>query len=864
MDYFCYFYKQIKHDGEGHYLKPDQKEAREEALDQTLVEMRTLAGEMEKLETLVSVEARRPNAVASLEHVREAEINASYDDEDPERLAEGPEIELDFESEGDDEEVIPKGEREDEPEVDIASFVFNTAARKVSLNDERLRFPSGLTFEDRKSLIEIHLPNVDAKIEAGRREAAIIGDINRMVEDWNRKVSEAGAARQNLSDKYDSIGYFLKTYAKERLNDPETREINVSETFREAHERITEARSPEELNRAARAILRGNSFNWRERALLFFGRAPEHHTPEMRELRHYWGLTRAERAEYMKALGEGRRAPSPGLEKMLAELETRTTARAISHYRASILNEEMRNTGKLDLRAIYERLPGYERDHLFAKIKERDEALAARPASLRETAPEIDDSRPPSIALPRSGESLREYTAAVADIERRLLDETTQQKQSADKIGKEITQPGGLLTREDRLDIRTIASGLAWEQIDPQRIFIDDPAVMELLSLGEAVAQLKDETQPQAREAARRLDEFIRSHGLDQVAEKKTDYYYRADQIPRGELEKLTLGDQLEFAALEAHAGATLAELKDGFKTIDKIRLEIDKARNDANETERNTPAQITYRAAVATQDNSLQERKSNLERERMNDRRILGDVIIMHALADCAAFDYEMARDYGHTFRFSVRDKSLEANRRISHLDVHRRAGARGDRVADERGAGRREDRLAIRWEVSEADVRRHSPTLVEHGKKLDTLVDKLGSKAKDALDSYRHVQQLAGEVIDKYQKRGEALPIPFVKREDIVKTQDETVKRRFSGHTEKLERLRVKLAEEHGQSMRSDQEAARLAAQVFTAGAELKAREERARRFDETRHLDSTTKTTTIFATSSCHARNAERSIR
>src|SRR6266498_2263154 len=37
----------------------------------------------------------------------------------------------------------------------------------------------------------------------------------------------------------------------------------------------------------------------------------------------------------------------------------------------------------------------------------------------------------------------------------------------------------------------------------------------------------------------------------------------------------------------------------------------------------------------------------------------------------------------------------------------------------------------------------------------------------------------------------------------------------------------------------MRSDKEAVRLTAQVFTAGAELKAREERARRFDETRHL-------------------------
>ncbi len=151
IDYFRYFYKLIKQDGEGRYLKPDQKEAREEALERTLVEMRSLAGDMEKLETLVSVEARRPSAVVSLEQVREAEFNASYDDEDRERLAEAPEIQPDFESEGDDEEALPNGEREDEHEVEIDSFVFNTAARKVSLSDERLRFPAGLTFEDRRS-----------------------------------------------------------------------------------------------------------------------------------------------------------------------------------------------------------------------------------------------------------------------------------------------------------------------------------------------------------------------------------------------------------------------------------------------------------------------------------------------------------------------------------------------------------------------------------------------------------------------------------------------------------------------------------------------------------------------------------------
>src|SRR5262249_1420198 len=161
----------------------------------------------------------------------------------------------------------------------------------------------------------------------------------------NRKLPETGAARQQLSNKYDSIGSFLKAYVKERLKDPETRALNTSEAFRNAHEHITEAGTPEELNQAAKAVLNGADFSWRARALLFFGRAPGDHTGETRELRHSWGLARDERAEYVKALGEGRRAPSPALDKLLAELETRTSARAISHYRASILNEEMRNPG---------------------------------------------------------------------------------------------------------------------------------------------------------------------------------------------------------------------------------------------------------------------------------------------------------------------------------------------------------------------------------------------------------------------------------------------------------------------------------------------------------------------------------------
>jgi len=74
-----------------------------------------------------------------------------------------------------------------------------------------------------------------------------------------------------------------------------------------------------------------------ERNLLFNGRAPEHHTPEMRELRLNYGLSRRERTARITDLREGRIEPSEVLKTILRELETRKTARAIAHFQASII-----------------------------------------------------------------------------------------------------------------------------------------------------------------------------------------------------------------------------------------------------------------------------------------------------------------------------------------------------------------------------------------------------------------------------------------------------------------------------------------------------------------------------------------------
>src|SRR6266536_6052366 len=100
----------------------------------------------------------------------------------------------------------------------------------------------------------------------------------------------------------------------------------------------------------------------------------------------------------------------------------------------------MRTPGKLDLRAMYERLPAYERDYLYKKIEERAAAGALRQPSLRESAPELG----------AYGESFRQYAEAVAETERRLLDETIRQKQPAGEVGREVTPAGGRRTGGDR------------------------------------------------------------------------------------------------------------------------------------------------------------------------------------------------------------------------------------------------------------------------------------------------------------------------------------------------------------------------------------------------------------------------------
>ena len=751
IEVFRYYYDQIGHDAA--------------ALDLALGEMRILAGEMAKLETRESVEVFAD--VVSLEERREPQASAG---------------------------------------------AFNTAARKVRLDDERLRFPADLSVETKERLVRLTIPAIDGLVEGGMPRSAIAPRIDAAI--FHKETPETDEERRAISG-------FLKAYVDERLKDPETRALNRSASFRQAHEQIVATTTPEELNRVAESFLRQNldrstalrngqsqrpneiPLNARERHLLFFGRAPEHHTAEMRELRHAWGLSRAERAERVRALREGRLEPTLALEKMLAELDSRRSVAALRHYQASILNEEMRNPGKVDLRRLYQQLSPYERTYLVEQIEARKQSLAQPPtptAPAREAAKDASDRGVSSpVAPPRESESYREYMAGVAEIEQRLLNEAVRQRQrGGERSGEEgdalsIEEARGLLPTDEQTAIRNRACNLAWERMAlPETL--DSQLDSAARRLGDAIAQMQEEIQPRARLAARALDDFLR---------EKIGPTSRNGHDQEAAIGKLSPDDARRWRELEVFAAGTREELYRGFGALDRLRREVEESRRG----QRDEPVRVIAGAAnaehrievVETIDHAASPSNGHsgdtelLSRwfremanaysafdswgreaqesfagdpERLRDRCIFGQAIETKARREIAELKLDLALESGNTFRFRVRDQSGAEMREISEFDVRRRADARGARAADDEQIHTALERRETQQQIAGRDLALHAETLRELGEIRLRLIDRLEREFRAATREEADANARARTVEEKYADRREPLPAPLLDR--------------------------------------------------------------------------------------------------
>lgn len=538
-----------------HYYQQLRQGQREEAVPRTLGEMRMLAEEMANLETRESVDAVAP--MVSLEDRQAMQRGAGSD----------------FSSVA-------------ERESDIVPSGFNVAVRKVNLREEALRFPAVLSDETKERLVTNTLPAIDRQLETGSSRTALFKAIDATL--WERESPRSDEERAERI----YTGRFLKEYVEERLKDPETRALNRSRAFRVAHQQINATRTPEELSHVAETFLRENfartkesrainptadrasptelpPLTARERNLLFYGRAPEHHTPEMRELRFAWGLSREQRAARVQALHDGRQEPSPILAQMLGELDTRRTLPAVRHYQATLLNDRMENPGKLDLRPMYVRLPPDERTYLVERIEERKQLLI--PNSER-VMTENNLTREPAAsrafgAVPRESSAYREYMASMGAIERELLNTALQQRRDLPVVipkGEEhqlsITEARALLPREERDRIRNEARNRAWEQLVPSEAF-DSRTAPETQQLSDTITRLQEETQERARTAHQTLQAF------------------EAEKTAGKSARDLEPAIARQWEELNRYATTTREELYRGFETLDALRREYELAR---------------------------------------------------------------------------------------------------------------------------------------------------------------------------------------------------------------------------------------------------------------------------------------------
>ncbi len=554
---FKTFYDRLDHDERGNRI---QESERSRVLSQTLGEMWRIAAEMERLETRESIE--------------------TFSAED---------------SRGEERGVL-----------------FNETSRKIRLDEEALRFPAGLNYEVKERLVTVTIPEIDRRLERGVSRAMLVAALaeraNRGDGENDKKLSE-----QERTERLEIAG-FLTRYIDERLRDPETRALNSSAEFRQAREEFIAAKTPEELGPIAENFLRQNQrrsedlrrhladprhhprpetipLDARQRNLLFNGRAPNHHTREMRELRINYGLSRVQRAERTTQLHQGSLEPSAALRQIIGELESRGTTKAIAHFQASLLNEKMNQEGRLNLHHLYNRIPPHERTYLFEITESRKQSFQKTQGLSQQKQERLSQPGRAFGAMPRESQSLREYLASMGRIERRLLNEEVGRLRlnviaKDDRDGLTIAEARSLLPAETAREIRIRARNLAWEQIAPTESFERNPS-REALRISDTIAHIQEDLQEKARLAQNARNEFVAEKVRDaerggvSVEQMKEE---GREQFVQSVIASLSLEDAKKLAALDRYAAETREAVYRGFEVIDAERRMLEPSRSQSED----------------------------------------------------------------------------------------------------------------------------------------------------------------------------------------------------------------------------------------------------------------------------------------
>ncbi len=413
----------------------------------------------------------------------------------------------------------------------------------------------------------------------------------------------------------------------------------------------------------------------------------------------------------------------------------------------------------------------------------------------------------------------------------------------------------GTLTKGQSREIRVRAFDLAWEKLR-RRVFTDEPESLRLLTLSEAldaaIDRQRNEAQINAREAADRFNDFLRSvpelrayieqsnpDNTESIAKSSVDGQYFRGEIRKEVLDSLTESERDNFYLLKNGASEAMNRFKEGFQRIDEIRKSIrlvERSAYTSDKASSNAAAQKVGHARKMVAGESVSKRESNLNPEHRNDRMGLARVIGAEVRAMVASLEYEKALNHGDTFRFQVWDPSAGQIRNMSAHDVRERANAHGDQRAREMGLVRSDQRSYVKGAVLQKDLSEHSNVLQEHAGQLGNLTSALALSMRRALEEYQQAKQVADGILKKYPS--DQIPQPLFGRKELNDLQYEAVKHGLPDYAQRLEMYRVAQAQELGERTRNPQEVGRLGAQKFVVETKLAACMKRRDSFDQACH--------------------------
>jgi hypothetical protein len=248
--------------------------------------------------------------------------------------------------------------------------------------------------------------------------------------------------------------------------------------------------------------------------------------------------------------------------------------------------------------------------------------------------------------------------------------------------------------------------------------------------------------------------------------------------------------------------------------------------RRGAEAADRSRPDSLSFRQ-VALSWNS----DANTPDDRTNDFRLaLGKRLTLEFRLAFAEAWHDRAIRHGATYRFEVVDQSSGEERKISDLDVRRRASARAARISD--GDHSRSN------EELDRDLNKHSDTLKQLAQSRET---KIATLEKD-INSLRGFLGKVERNIQKLHHIPEGKQLtPLISRETISELQQQAVKLNLSDRVAELEKLRIELAREHQAPTRTDTETASLTAQLNVTRADFMAKDMRLENFEASVHVTS-----------------------